>query len=150
MQKLKVKLDMKGPMFCMRGLPMGTIADGVDFSADSSDDCGGPGTVDFADRDLDCHAYLFCGATLVSAVYMLLEEQPDHPYLQPLLVDGIDVLIWDTHIPPDMIEWIKDEGRSGHTLLRDPWSKKHSPFIPAFLVSRESIGAPRSPPRATF
>ena len=106
----------------------------MDFSDTSSDTS--------SDRGQHCPVYFFCGATLVSAVYMLLEEQPDHPYLQPLLVDGIDVLMWDTHIPPDMIEGIKDEGRSGHTLLRDPWSKKHSPFIPVFLVSRESIPGP--------
>ena len=54
--------------------------------------------------------HLFCGATFAHACYELVEEQPEHEYLQDLLTDGLEVMVWDSHIPEDFVLWLKEEG----------------------------------------
>ena len=107
-------------MLMMRGMPMGTVQDGKVCDNPEMADYTGPGTVDHKDGDGQT-VFLFCAATFFSAVYDLLDEEPNNPYLQPLLIEGVSILIWDNSTPPDVIEWIKEEGTGvpQHNIFQD-------------------------------
>ena len=101
----KASLNTDGFMEDMRASLMGTCIDGTDDA--DEDGPTGPGIVMSTDND---KVYLFCGATITSAMYELLEEQPGHTLLQEVVDEGVEVIMWDSNIPKDMIHWLKKEG----------------------------------------
>lgn len=111
MKAIKAKLDKKGPMLVMRGIPMGTVADGTISHTDAP---RGPGSVELGEQG---EVWLFSGATFTQALFELLRENPEHEFLQKMLSEGMDILIWDSHIPQDAIEWLKEEGNN----FQDGW-----------------------------
>ena len=58
---------------------------------------------------------LLAGATVIEAIYEGIKEFPKNSHMRRLLDKEIEVLVWDSRLPEDCADWLKNECNSYHT-----------------------------------
>eukprot|EP00959_Pyramimonas_sp_CCMP1952_P356770 7470981-Pyramimonas_sp.AAC.1 len=73
------------------------------------------GRMQAVETDAPHHYSMIGGATLAGAFYMACEQDPSNEHVKRIISEGFSgVNIWIKSMPPDSIEWFKNEANRWH------------------------------------